>query len=169
MSIPSDDPRRTAHFFAALIDGDVFDFPPVVGAAIAVARDGSGVAVEVYPVGMAHHPGEGEPMPIEVPADPAAMPWEDQIFPEPMDRSPSSFHLAIETRRTRDEVIALARTRGWRTVVCDRAGVFGVIEVWIDDRVLVEALTREESERYRRFMNPRGCAEMFGPALPSTE
>jgi hypothetical protein len=34
---------------ASLINGDAFDFPVVPGASIAVARDGSGLAVEVYP------------------------------------------------------------------------------------------------------------------------
>lgn len=56
-SIPSRTPRETAEFFATVIDGVVFDFPPVPGAAIAVANDRSGLAVEVYPEDMAHHPG----------------------------------------------------------------------------------------------------------------
>lgn len=57
ISVPSRTPRETALFFAAVIDGLVFDFPVVPGASIAVARDGSGLAVEVYPKRMAHHPG----------------------------------------------------------------------------------------------------------------
>ena len=59
MSVPAENPRETARFFAAVIDGLVFDFPVVTGAAIAVARDGSGIAVEVYPPSMRHHPRRG--------------------------------------------------------------------------------------------------------------
>lgn len=57
MSVPSANPRQTASFFAALIDGLVFDFPVVAGASIAVARDDSGTAGEVYPPSMSRHPG----------------------------------------------------------------------------------------------------------------
>jgi len=162
-SIPSRTPRETALFFAAVIDGVVFDFPPVPGASIAVARDRSGLAVEVYPDDMAHHPGVGEVDPRAVPAGPAVMPWEDQIFPEEPARRPSGFHVAMGTRRTADEILARATALGWRALVCERAGVFGVIEVWVDDRHLVEVLVPKEVGRYRDFMHPESCAAMFGP------
>lgn len=165
MSVPSATPMETALFFAALIDGVAFDFPVVAGAAIAVARDGSGTAVEVYPPAMAHHPGTGQADHTATLNGPAAMPWEDQIYPEPEDGRASSFHLAIETRLTRAEVMSRANTLGWRSLFCERAGVFGVIEVWIDNRYLVEVLTTEEAVRYRNFMNPVGCAPMFGAAI----
>ncbi len=46
--------------FAALIGGVAFEFPVVPGAWIAVAEDRTGLAIEVYPETMAHHPGTGE-------------------------------------------------------------------------------------------------------------
>jgi len=49
VSVPARNPRETALLLAVLIDGEAFDFPVVPGAWIAVARDGSGLAVEVYP------------------------------------------------------------------------------------------------------------------------
>jgi hypothetical protein len=165
MSVPSANPKQTAHFFAAVIDGLVFDFPVVAGAAVAVARDGSGAAIEVYPPGMTHHLGTGQVDPTAMPKGPAMMPWEDQIYPEPVDNRPSSFHLAIETKLTRSEVISRAAKLGWRSLYCDRGGVFGVVEVWIDNRYLVEVLTPEEAVRYRNFMNPQGCASMFGAGV----
>ena len=93
------------------------------------------------------------------------MPWEDQIYLESADNRPSGFHLAIETKLTRDEIISRAEKLGWRSLYCDRAGVFGVIEVWIDNLYLVEVLTQEEVIRYRNFMNPQGCAAMFGAGV----
>lgn len=163
LSIPSANPMDTALFFAAVIDGMAFDFPVVPGAAIAVARDGSGTAVEVYPPSMKHHPGTGAVDAALVPDGPQAMPWEDQIFAEPGAARPSSFHLAIGTALTEAQVLALATARGWRTLACERAGVFGVVEVWVDNTYLVEVLVPEQAARYRQFMNIEGCTAMFGP------
>lgn len=165
LSISSDNPKETALFFAAIIDGMVFDFPVVDGAFIAVARDGSGTAVEVYPSGMAHHPGIGQPDPNIQPNGPAAMPWENQIYAEPIIGLPSSFHIAIETNLSAAEVISRSQSLGWRSLICDRGGVFGVVEVWVDNLYLVEVLVPEEVNRYRNFMNTTAVTTMFGSGI----
>lgn len=165
VSIPARDPKSTALFFAALIDGLAFPFPVVPDAWIAVARDRSGLAIEVYPQAMAHHPGSGEPDPSMAPAGPQAMPWEDQIRPEPRATGASGFHCALASRLPDDQVLARARALGWRAIQCERAGVFGVIEVWVDNVTLVEVLNEAQVKRYRAFMQPEGCAGMFGPGL----
>jgi hypothetical protein len=95
ISVPARDPRRTALFLAMLIDGEVFSFPVVPGAFIAVARDGSGLAIEVYPHTMAHHPGSGAPDPEFQPQDPRAQPWEDQIHADGEQLRPTAFHAAL--------------------------------------------------------------------------
>lgn len=163
VSVPARDPRGTALLLAALIDGEVFNFPVVPGASIAVARDGSGLAIEVYPDGMAHHPGKGNPDPDHPPQGPQAMPWEDQIHPDGVQLKPSAFHLALVSRLGDEAVMALAKRAGLRAVFCDRAGFFKLVEVWLDNTTLVEVLNPAEAERYRNFMNPAGCATLFGP------
>lgn len=94
------------------------------------------------------------------------MPWEDQIFPEKTRARASGFHVALGTRRSAQEILERAGALGWRALECERAGVFGVIEVWVDDRHLVEVLIPKEAERYRSFMHPEGCRAMFGPGAP---
>lgn len=89
--------------------------------------------------------------------------WEDQIFLEDDEPRPSGFHAAISTKIPEREIIARAAALGWRTVTCERAGIFGLVEVWVDDEFLVEVLVPKEVERYQNFMNPEGCARMFGP------
>lgn len=163
VSVPSRDPHGTALLLARLIDGEVFPFPVVPGASIAVARDGSGLAIEVYPQEMAHHPGHGAPDPALVPEGPQALPWEDQIHPDGIQLRPSAFHMALVSKLGDDEVVALAGRAGLRAVRCDRAGVFRLVELWLDNAILVEVLNPGEAERYRSFMNPRGVAAMFGP------
>ena len=146
VSIPSLRPRETSLFFASLIGGVAFEFPVVPGAWVAVASDGSGLAIEVYPDAMAHHAGDDE----------------DQIFADGAQVRPTAFHVALTTALSANDVATRARAEGWQARACDRAGVFGVIEVWVDGTVLVEVLTATETARYRAFMNPAGCAGMFG-------
>ena len=164
VSIPAIDPRSTALLLADVIDGDAFQFPVVPGAWIAVARDNSGTAVEVYPRTMAHHPGKGVADPAHQAGGPQTMPWEDQIFADGEQIRPSAFHFAITTTRNEEEILRAAERAGFRAIGCDRGGVFRVVEVWLEDTILVEVLTPEETKRYRSFMNPAGCALMFGPA-----
>ena len=163
VSIPARDPRRTAMLLAHLIDGESFDFPVVPGARIAVANDGSGLAIEVYPDGMTHHPGVGQPNPDHAPVGVAAMPWEDQVSGDDTQLRPTAFHMALVSRLGDETVIKLADQAGFRAVKCDRAGVFRLVELWLDNALLVEVLNPAEAERYRQFMNPAGVAEMFGP------
>lgn len=163
VSVPARNPRATALLLASLIDGDAFDFPVVPGASIAVARDGSGLAVEVYPDMMAHHPGVGDVDPAREPKGPQPMPWEDQIFPDGQQLRASAFHFALKSPLTDAQILDAARTAGVRAIKCERGGVFGVVEVWLDNAILVEVLSEREFDRYRAFMNPAACAAMFGP------
>lgn len=165
VSIPAQDPKATCLLLSALMDGEAFPFPVVPGAWIAVARDGSGQAIEVYPETMAHHPGRGEADLSIRPEGPATLPWEDQVSPDGPQVRPSAFHLALSTPLDADQVLALAREAGLRAVRCERAGLFGLTEVWIDGTLLVEVLGRTDVERYRRFMNPQGVARFFGPSV----
>lgn len=165
VSIPSRDPRATALLLAELIDGEAFAFPVVPGAWIAVARDGSGQAIEVYPDGMAHHPGRGAPDPNVVPDGPAALPWEDQIYADGPQLRPVAFHFAMSSPLSEAQVLRVAADAGLRALRCDRAGVFALIEVWLDDVFLVEVLCGDQVRRYTEFMNPTGVRKMFGPGV----
>lgn len=162
VSLPSKNPQHAARFFAALIDGLAYEFPVVAGAWIAVAKDQSGLAIEVYPESMAHHPGTGEADPTVSPATPQTMPWEDQIYADGNHVRPSAFHLALFSSLQEADVLRLAQKAGWRALKCERAGVFGVVEVWVDNTILVEVLNDPELRRYRHFMRPEVCGDMFG-------
>jgi hypothetical protein len=63
------------------------------------------------------------------------------------------------------QVMERARAAGFRAVRCDRAGVFALVEVWIDNLFLVEVLSGRETQRYTDFMNPAAVSRMFGPGL----
>lgn len=169
VSIPARNPHETALLLAALIDGEAFEFPVVPGAWIAVARDGSGLAVEVYPETMAHHPGKGDVDPALKPEGPQTMPWEDQIYADGPQIRASAFHFALASPLTDEQILNVAQRAGLRAVKCERGGVFGLVEVWLENALLVEVLSAREFSRYQAFMNPTACAAMFGagerPAL----
>jgi hypothetical protein len=161
-SIPARDPQRTAEVFGRLIDGAVMPFPVVDGAWVAIARDGSGVGVEVVPAATAHHMGQGAPG--EAAGGPEAMPWETQIRQDGETEDPSGFHVAITSPLSVEEIIAIGAEQGWRAIHCDRGGVFDLVELWIDNRSLVEVLPPEGTRRYLAFYNPETAAQMFlGP------
>jgi len=164
-SIPARDPRRTAEVFGRLIDGVVMPFPVVEGAWIAIARDGSGVGVEVVPAATAHHMGAGEAG-VATPG-PFVMPWETQIRPDGDPESSSGFHVAITSTLSAEEIILLARAENWRAVHCDRGGVFDLVEVWVDNRSLVEVLPPGGTRRYLDFYTPEVAGQMFAGPPPS--
>lgn len=159
-SIPARDPRRTAEVFGRIIDGAVMPFPVVEGAWVAIAKDGSGLGVEVVPAATAHHMGQGEAG--EAIGGPVVMPWETQIRQDGDAQAPSGFHVAVTSRLAAEEIIALGEAQGWRAVHCDRGGVFDLVELWIDNRNLVEVLPPEGTRRYLAFYTPRVAGQMFG-------
>lgn len=159
-SIPARDPQRTAEVFGRIIDGAVMPFPVVEGAWVAIARDGSGLGVEVVPAATAHHMGRGEAG--EAVGGPVVMPWETQIRQDGDDQSPSGFHVAMTSRLSAEEIVALGEAQGWRAVHCDRGGVFDLVELWVDNRNLVEVLPPEGTRRYLAFYTPQVAGQMFG-------
>jgi hypothetical protein len=164
-SIPARDPRSTAEVFGRLIDGVVMPFPVVEGAWVAIARDGSGVGVEVVPAATAHHMGEGDRDYAVCANGPFVMPWETQIRYDGHSQAASGFHIALTTRLSTDEIVALGHEQGWRAVHCDRGGVFELVELWIDNLHLVEVMPPKGTAQYLAFYNPEVAGQMFaGPA-----
>lgn len=165
VSIPAKNPIQVAKLLGKVMGGKVFNFPVVAGAYIVIANDESGTAIEVYPSGTLHHPGRGKAPAQPGPASMITQEWEDQIFHEDVPSSFSSYHMALVTSLSEEEVLRLGEEEGIRAVPCDRAGVFKLVELWIDNIFLIEVLIQKEATRYRGFMNPKVAAEMFGPAI----
>ena len=88
-----------------------------------------------------------------------------QLVPSP---SPySEVHLNIATPLTADEVLDIAKREGWTARVCDRGGVFKVIEFFLEDKFMLELMTDHELQRYRSFMTPENM-RMIAKKLPPT-
>jgi hypothetical protein len=139
LSIAAREPRHVASVIAELWGGEAFPFPPVAeGSWIAIAGDERGTAIEVYPLDIVLRETEGD-------ADAHGEPAAGSGF--------TATHAAIATNLGREEVTAIAAREGWPAKYRKRGGVFGVIELWIEGRQMVEVLTPEMQAEYLAGMN----------------
>lgn len=143
-SIPARDPAGAAAAIARMWNADAMPFPPVPGAWIVFAGDDRGTQIEIYPAEVALVPGPAEV--AGTPADPS---------------QPTGVHIAIAVPHEARDVIAIAAGMGWTARVCNRGGFFDVVEVWIDDRFMIEALTPAMQRAYVDAMTPANWKRVF--------
>lgn len=141
VSIAAEQPRRVAGVLAELWGGVALPFPPVKGAWVAMAGDARNSLVEVLPLGveLVEQPGD---------ADAAG-----RLNPDASRTSAT--HVAIATPLAEGEVLAIAARECWSAKYRKREGRtrddgvgFGVIELWIENRLLVEVLPAEMQRQY---------------------
>lgn len=145
VSISAENPKQCAGFLATLLGGQALPFPPFPDSWIAFAGQDDGTAIEVYP--LTHRLMIG----TETIACEAGSP----------DRRPTFAHVAIASGLDRAEIITLGESEGWVTRICDR-GPFACVEVWLEDRLLVEVLDPAMQRDYARGMTVRNWRAMFG-------
>ena len=134
MSIAADDPKHVAEVIAKLWSGVAGPFPPVSeGSWIAHACDDRGTAIEIYPQGTGLRETSGD-------ADAHGEQAGTDRF--------TATHAAIATSLDVDAVLAIARQENWPAKYRKRGGMFGVIELWIEGRQMIEVLTPEMQTEY---------------------
>jgi hypothetical protein len=137
-SIGARDPSHVASVLAALWQGQAYPFPPFPGSFIAFAGDEHGTAIEIYPAGQVLVPGEEEVASSHV---------KDGM-------RPTETHLAIGVPRSESEIHEIAKWVGWKSRTCVRGGAFRVVELWVENRLLIEVLTPEMRQEYRAVAKP---------------
>ena len=147
LSINADAPEDVASFLAQVMDGKAMPFPPFPDCWIAFARQNDGTAIEVYPT---THVLQAGPKQISC-----------EI--KERDAKPTFAHAAVCATLNRSQIISLAETRGWLARICNR-GPFECVEVWLENRLLVELLDAEMQRNYREGMTVENWAAMFGLA-----
>lgn len=138
ISIAANDPHRVAQVLGELMGGFALPFPPNPGSFLAVARDGHGTGVEVHPHDLVIDPGSDHG-PAFARAAPAS--------------AYSAVHVALSVELGLAEVQAIAAREGWLCRVCSRGGDFDVLELWLEDRFLVEVMPPEFTAAYLAFAN----------------
>ena len=136
LSVAARDPQKVAAFLAEIMNGVSIDFTPNPGSYMAIAPDGHGTGVEVYPAGSVMRP-DGEM---------------GAAFVRDAGRNgESATHFALSVEGGQDEIRAAAAARGWPCYVCDRGGHFHVMEVWVENDWLIEVLPPAFAAEYLAF------------------
>ena len=143
-SFPARDPARVARVLAELIGGRAYRFPgPLPGAAMAVSGDRHGTMIEIYPESVVMAPGDGE----------APVAYRNA----PGERSHAGFHALLSVPHDRATIERIGQAAGWRTKFFSRAApglppVFHVVEVWVENRLLLEVVPADMIEVYETYM-----------------
>ncbi len=139
MSIAARDPQHVAEVIAEFWGGQAFPFPPVSDNGwIAVAGDARGTALEVYPADVVLREQAGD-------ADAYGEATGQVAY--------TATHGAIATELDVDTVLAIAAREGWPAKYRKRGGMFGVVELWIEGRQMMEILTPEMQAEYQASMS----------------
>jgi hypothetical protein len=153
LSIAAQHPERAARAIAELWRGEAFPFPHVgEGSWVAIKGDSQGTTMEVYPLGSELEPVAGD---ADAVAARAAHPT-----------LRTATHAAIATDLTQAEVFTIAEREGWLAKYRKRGGIFGVIEFWVENSVLLEVLTPAMQAEYLGFMSPQNWREMLAKGPP---
>lgn len=170
ISIAVNDPKNVANFIAELWNGMVVPFPPCPNSFMVFANDGKGSAIEITPIDTVLVPGEGLP-PEENFSETTPTEAYEAKFVQ-CDFSPRyvATHLNINTHLSEAEIKALAQREGWRALTCNRGeGLFQLVEVWIEDRLMLEVMTPEQTRRYVEITDPKFFSEMLGITFSDNE
>lgn len=132
VSFAVDQPREVASHLAELLGGRLSRFGAWPGGYLVVAPDAGGTAIEIYPRGTELSPAAG-----------GGTHFSHSYFAQRL----TATHSAISVDRTEGEILTLADRAGWSASTQDRGG-FEVIEVWVEDRVMLEVLTPAMLTRY---------------------
>jgi hypothetical protein len=147
ISLAARDPERVARVFAEFWGGEALPFPPISDNGwIALAGDARGSAIEVYPIDVVLREAAGDA---------------DAYGEATGQDGYTACHAAIATAMDADGVLAIAAREGWPAKYRKRDGVFGVIELWIEGRQMIELLTPDMQDEYRAAVTIEGWKAML--------
>lgn len=141
LSIPAREPLHVARVLVDLFDGHLTGFGPYGNSYIAWAGDEHGTAIEVYPAGTEMFPDAGH--------------GQANFRDNPSASGYIATHAAVSVMKSAAEITSLAQEQGWRALELSR-GSFDVIEFWIENRVMLELMTRDMTADYLRATRASG-------------
>lgn len=166
ISIAVHDTEKVAGVLAELWGGFAIPFPPAPNSFMVLANDGRGSAVEVTPINTVLVPGEGFPPEENFDATTPTEEFEAKFVQSDFSPRYVATHLNINTQLNEAEVKEIAKREGWRVLTCNRGeGLFQLIELWIEDRFMLEVMTPEQTARYVEITQPEFIAQAFGDAF----
>jgi hypothetical protein len=167
ISIGVNNPEHVANVLAELWGGYAMPFPPSPGGYVALADDGRGTLVELIPSDVQLVPGEGLPDEEGFTRETITDNFEATFVPGNERSLFGSVHLNINSPLDEGSIKAIARREGWRCLTANRGrGLLQLIELWVENRFLIELHTPEMAENYANTVNPENWAKFLDSALP---
>ncbi|HEY0428863.1 MAG TPA: hypothetical protein VGC76_13865 [Pyrinomonadaceae bacterium] len=167
ISIGVHNPEKVANVLGELWNGIVIPFPPAPNSFMVLANDGRGSGVEITPADTILVPGEGMPPSTDFDASTPTEDYEAKFVRSDFVPQYVATHLNINTRLSVEDVMAIGKRENWRTLVCNRGGgLFQLVELWIEDRFMLEVMTPEQTARYIEVTSPEFLARAFDMPMP---
>jgi len=167
ISIGVNNPEHVANVLAELWGGYAMPFPPSPGGFVVFADDGRGTIVEIIPADVHLVPGIGVPDEEGFSRDTVTDDFEATFVPGNERSLFGSVHLNINSPLDEESIKAIAKREGWRCFTANRGrGIFQLIELWIEDRFMLEVNTPEMAEAYRNVVTPENWANFLNAPLP---
>jgi len=152
VSISARDPRHVAGVLAELMAGTCYPFPGgIADSFMAVSGDTNGTMIEVYPEAVTLEPGSGD----------------NQVHSgQASDIGYAPFHILLSVPLAEADVQRIGDREGWRTRRFGRGApgqkpFFDVIEVWVENRLMIEVATPDMVSAYLDLFQPAKLDAMF--------
>lgn len=147
MSVAVSHPQHVAAVIAEILQGHAAPFPFNPGSYVTLAGDEFGTLIEFYPIGSELIPdsyqGEAGYQLREKTADYTAV------------------HAAISVPISLEEIERIGAREGWRVFYGKRDGFFDVVELWIENRLMLELLTPAMAPKYLQALNPEALPALI--------
>lgn len=147
ISIPANNPLHVAQVLAEVLDGKVGIFPPNPNSYIVAAGDEYGTLLEIYPSGSVIVPGQDD-----------RQAWFQQ---NAHSTAYSAVHAAISVSTSLEQIERIAAREGWRVLLCNRDGLFDVIEFWVENQLMLEFLTPAIVHKYLNALSPQNLETLM--------
>ena len=161
------EPEKVANILAELWGGVAMPFPPSPGGYVAFADDGRGTIVELVPIDVNLVPGTGYPDEATFTPETITDDYEATFVAGNETSLFGSVHLNINSPLDEASIKAIARREGWRCFTANRGGgLFQLIELWIENRFMLEVNTPEMTAAYQEMVTPENWAAFLQMPLP---
>ena len=167
ISFGANNPEHVANVLAELWGGVAMPFPPSPGGYVAFADDCKGTIVEVLPIDVHAVPGSGLPDEATFTKETITDDFEATFVTGNETSLFGSVHVNINSPLDEESIKAIAKRERWRCFTANRGrGLFQLIEVWVENRFMIEINTPEMAEVYRNMVTPENWAAFLNMPLP---
>lgn len=153
ISIDAHDPLRVANVLAEIWNGKVYRFF-YPGSYNVMPFDSYGTAVVVFPQGTVWAPGTDT--------------QSAQFLPSAFTNL-VAIHAAISVPTTQQQIEQIGQREGWRVLTRNQGdGAFGLVEFWLENRILFEFLPPGFETQYLQTMQPEMIEQILGQPIQPT-